>query len=252
MRLGSLVHCGALEPLAIAQWYAVMPAFELDAENQTKDGKPTQSKATTYYRDKAAQFAEANRNKEIVTQAEYDNLVGLVRSLASNERAIEYLGSEGPVEVSIVWEDHNTGLLCKARIDKWQRDKQRFCDLKTCRDPLKFNRAIADYGYHRQAAFYQMGLHAVLKDIRLWQTPHLVAIEPAEPWGVRAAPVHEEWLVIGREEVNRARKLIAEAKERDEWPGYDSPDHWLPPGWYGAKESDDPIELTVGGEILAV
>jgi len=247
LRLGQLVHCGRLEPMALAKRYAVIPRFEDDEENLTRNGeRPASPKTTAYYRLKVKDFEELNRDKDIVTEGQFDLMLGVVKSLSRDERAMDWLGCDGPVEVSLVWEDTETGLLCKARLDKATSDWTAVIDLKTTRDAMTFGKAIATFGYHRQMAHYRNGVRQ-LKHV----TPFTVlsAVETCPPYGCRTAPLSAEALEVGESEVAETLRAIADAKSSGEWPCYDNPTSWCLPAWYGSGEA---IELTVGGETIQI
>lgn len=246
MRFGSLTHCGQLEPLSVARRYAVMPAFHAMPENVTADGSPTQSKNTTWYRKKVLDFTAANIGKTVVDEAVYMEMEQVVTALCESERARYYLGNPGPVEVSIVWVDPETGLTCKARIDKITTAQGCLSDLKTTVCARKFAWSICDWGYHRQMALYQRGW-LILTGEKL--TPALVAVESSQPYCVRAAPLSLEFLQTGHAEVSMLLQKVEEATESDEWPGYPDPECWEQPERYGTKA---PVELVVGGETISI
>jgi hypothetical protein len=243
MRLGSFLHCGVLEPLAIVERYAVMPRYEQDVGNVTRDGKPSESTGTIYFKQKAQEFRAANVGKEIVAAEDYKALVGVHRALMRSDRAREYLTERGESEVSILWHDPETDLLCKARIDFLNSGIN---DLKSSADAAGFSRAIANNGYHRQAAHYQTGFRVLTGETRPFR---LIAVEPTAPYGVRAAPVHADAIETGESEVRRALLSIAEAYRTDVWPSYEDPPSWCLPSWYGGG---DAIEVMVGGEIVSI
>ncbi len=242
--IGDLIHTGVGEPLAIAERYSVMPQYERDADNRTIEGEATDSKNTKYYKQKRRAYVEANRDKIIVLQDDYSTLLGVVESLAGSKRAQEYLGAAGRCELSIAWHDEETGLLCKGRIDKWCPEAGHFVDLKSCRDVGRFSSAIADYGYHVQAAFYRDGL-AALCGGELF-TPILCAVEPTPPYACRTAPLGEEAIEEGRREYKRKLHQIATSRKSGFWPGYDEPDVWELPPWIGNSE------LIVNGKKVSV
>jgi len=243
MRLGSFLHCGVLEPLAIVERYAVMPRYEQDAANVTRAGEKSNSTGTVYFKEKAAEFRAANVGKEIVSAEDYKALVGVHRSLMRSDRAREYLTERGDAEVSLLWHDPETGLPCKARIDFLNSGIN---DLKSSADAAGFSRAIANNGYHRQAAHYQTGLRVLTGENKPFR---LIAVEPIAPHGVRAAPVHPDAIETGESEVRRALLSIADAYRTNQWPSYEDPSSWCLPSWYGAS---DAIELTVNGETVSV
>lgn len=253
LTLGSLAHCGRLEPLYLGKRYAVMPPFENDPENVTKKGEPSTSKATKYYEEKSEEFLAANRGKEIVTEDQYDSMIAIVTSLDNHDLAREYINSPGPMELAIVWDDPDTGLRCKARLDKISHVKRIVTDLKTYTPQQgylapteKFARAIANFGYHRQQAHYTNGARVLFG---AEYSSALVVVENAEPYCVMAAPMIYEWLEIGRREVAETMAAIAEAYRQDQWPGYESPEAWTVPEWYGTNVD---VELLIGGEALVV
>lgn len=259
LRFGSLVHCGQLEPMALALRYAVMPAYEMDAENVTKDGEQTQSKSSKYYQTKKAEFYKANADKTIVTADQFDEMLGCVKSLCSNEAASSVLRGPGPVEVSIVWEDEETGMLCKGRFDKLNSAGGMFADLKTARDVARFRRAIIDYGYHRQAAFYREGWRVLTGELLV---PWLIPIEKSAPYGCCAAPLSIELIQQGWTLISRDVQRVAEAVEADAFPCYENPEEWVAPDWYQADKvpgdwylpdlSLKPAEVTVGGRKVLI
>ncbi len=243
--LGRFTHCGVLEPLWVSMRYAVMPPYELDAGNCTAQGKPSTAKTTKYYEAKERAFREANEGKEIVDQATFDMLVGVTRSLMKSERASQYLTERGEAEVSLVWIDPETQLRCKARIDLLNSGIN---DLKTCADAMKFPRSIAEYGYHRQGAFYRAGW-SILNGGEILPF-RLIAVEKTRPYGVRAAPLNEDALDMGEEEVRRALRDIAGAYKSNKWPCYDDPSSWCLPSFYVGD--DEPVELTIGGQTVTI
>lgn len=240
MRFGSLAHLASLQPLEIADHYAVMPAYHLDPENCTTKGEPSTKTTTKYVEAKAAAFREANDRKQIVTQEEFDRAKLLCESIAGNELARECLTGPGPVEVSLVWIDADTGVRCKARLDKVLTEHGRLCDLKTTGNLFKFQRSVADYGYCRQMAHYAEGW-AALNGGELLE-PWLVAVESAAPHCVQAAPVDAESIEQGHKERDRLLRRVAECMESGAWPGPEPPEAWRLPEW-----AIEPVTVTIGG-----
>lgn len=240
LRLGSLTHCGVLEPLQLSNRYVVEPAFASMLENVDAKGNRSYSHATTFVKEARKQFAAANGRKQIVTQSEYDKVIGIATSL-HKEKKVRELMSFGDAEVSLAWIDEATGLACKCRIDWLTVTTQHsIVDLKTCRDPLRFESAIADYGYHRQMAFYRRGLWAVFcKDADAW----LIAVETESPFCSRTAKVSESALRKGDDEVSELLDSVAECKALNAWPGYTSPTEWELPAWKMRRNDDELVEV---------
>ena len=246
MKLGTLCHAGKFEPLLIAQRYVVMPAFEKDIRKS--DGsfydKP---KSTAAYRELVEEFQQTNATKIIVTQDEYDAMLGVVSALAAHERACQYLSVDGStaVEVAIVWVDPETGLTCKGRVDCLQTSTCIASDLKTSRYVQSFDRVIYNRSYHRQGAFYCDGLEVLTGEEHSFT---ITAVEEARPFGVRAAPLSADAIEAGRDEYKRLLQQIAESRKTNQWPGYSDPDEWRLPAY--AAKTDDDVALVIGGETV--
>lgn len=238
MRLGTLCHNGYLEPLELAKRIVVMPKFANDKNNVTAKGIRSYSSATTYVESMERKFREANRDKEFVTESDFADMLGVVKSLDCNNVSRALL-AKGMAEVSMLWVDGETGLTCKGRID-WLSALGAIVDLKTCRDCLRFESSIADLGYHRQMAFYRRGILA-LSDRRasVW----IIVVEPKKPWGNMVAPLSDAALSIGESECSRLLNLIAECKTNDSWPGYSNPIEWNLPAWHGRISDDELVEV---------
>ncbi len=241
LRLGSLTHCGVLEPLQLSNRYVVEPNFAGMPQNVDKKGERSFSHATTFVKESRKAFAAANARKTIVTQLEYDKVVGIATSL-SKDAKVESLLRDGAAEVSIVWIDEATGLTCKCRVDWLQvaaPDLVRVVDLKTCRDAMRFENAINDYGYHRQGAFYRRGIKAAFgQDSEHW----LIAVEPDAPYCNRTAPLSEMAISYGDEKISELLALVADCKKSDIWPGYSSPVEWDLPAW-SMSRADEELEF---------
>lgn len=221
MALGTLMHCGVLEPLQFAARYAIAPDFHLEPGNTTASGQASTSKATRYVRTKMEEFARANVGREVVARDWYDQAVLVVRRLCDNETARELVNGRGPVEASLVWEDQQTGLRCKARIDKVSR--QRIVDIKTTRQLSLFDRAVGNYGYHRQLAHYMDGWATLMGEVL---EPWIIAIENTPPCCCRAAPLHPDSLTDGIAERSKLMHQLAECLATDTWPAPENPETW--------------------------
>jgi len=244
LKLGSFIHCGILEQLAIAQRYAVIPPYHLDKENVTKDGKNSKSTATSYVEESRNAFMLANDGKKFVEQKEYDDLIGISKSLARDESARKYLNGQGSPEVSIVWHDNETGVLCKARID--YLTDSAIDDLKTTENASQeaFERSMANYGYHRQAAHYIDGYATLTGRVLPFV---VIAVEKTSPYAVSAQPIDDEAIEVGSAERLAALEMIRDSRIDDRFPGYKLNGKWRLPSWYQGPS----VALTMNGEIVS-
>jgi hypothetical protein len=242
MQLGSLVHSGVLEPLAIAKRYVFMPDYASHPDNVTGKGVRSFSAATTFVSSMEEQFRKFHHDKQIVTEKEYDTMIGMATALAENEKAKQLL-RDGRAEVSVVWDDPETGLRCKCRSD-WIKPGI-MADLKTTQDAAQFERSIGKYGYHRQMAFYTRGLAANGIDVEPW----IICIETKAPFGCRCAPMDLKALLTGSKEIDQLMSLLVECRASNSWPGYCNPETWTCPDWCDKEEQ---LELIVDGETVLI
>ncbi len=244
-RVGRYIHAGKLEPETLAERYVVIPDF---AEQVRKDdgSRFTNPRASKPFKELVAAFKENNAGKEFLSLDEYTELLAIVGAINENARARFYFGGTARFETSIVWRDADTGLLCKGRMDCWQMGAGRITDLKTTRDASRFAKAIDQYKYHRQAAFYLDGLAALGYPADEFC---IVAVEKDPPYGVRAAPLSDEAISEGRRIYKEALAKIAKAERTNNWPCYDDPARWeLPARGTGTKD----LTLYLKGEVVTL
>lgn len=202
MRNGTLVHCCIFEPDQVAARYVVRPE---GIDFRTKDGKAWRDAQTLEVVD-AAQMAAA--------QAQ----AASVRALPE----IASLLSTGYGEASAFWIDPTTGELCKCRPD-WVSpagDGVILVDGKTCQDASEdgFGRAIWNYCYHLQAAWYSDGFEAATG----LRVHGFVFAAVESEWPHAAAPymLGDDVLDAARRENRRLLDLYAQCKRTGVWPGY--------------------------------
>jgi exodeoxyribonuclease VIII len=248
MRFGTLCHSGKLEPTSIYRRYVVMP--DLTKDIKTKDGKPaTNPKATAEYDQRVNRWAEENAGgKEIVSQADFDRMLGVVSAVNADPLAHRWFSDAGHTEVSIVWDDPETGLRCKSRLDKVATGERVIADLKTCADCRWFHRDIATRNYHRQGGMYQEGW-AILNGGEMFAFG-LAAVESEHPFGTMTAPVCQDDLEAGNDAFHACLRKIKAAQQSNHWPGYESPAEWRMPGW--KSEATEAVQLVIGGETVSL
>jgi len=253
MKLGSLAHCALLEPLEIIKRYVFMPNYANHPENTTKDGSRSYSSATTFVKNKEEEFTKLHHDKEIVSEQFYNQVLGMSRAYHRHELTASLIRN-AERELSALWWDEELGVWCKARFDVFQNSSdgpRHILDVKSTVDARSFERTIANWGYHRQAAFYLRGMWATTKKVCGGDEFYFTAIEKTEPYGIRTAPMDFEAIQTGNREIRELVALYRECSTNDRWPGYDSPEAWSLPAWYGER-AEDSVELMIDGELLEV
>lgn len=180
------------------------------------------------WRTKAAQQARDAAHAEGKTPLlphDFQVVMAMVKALREHPvaRALFGLGSGRP-EQSLFWRDQETGIMCRARLD-WLRhnDSNRRLivpDYKTAASaaPERFERALHDYGYHRQAAWYMDGVKA----LDLTDNPAFVFVvqEKTPPYLVSVFEPDALALEAARHYNRQARLVYAQCQASGRWPGY--------------------------------
>lgn len=247
--MGRLIHTHTLEPAEIESRYVVMPDFANDLNNQTDKGLPSTSSATRWCKEQVFNFESANQDREIVSDLWWREAMLTCESIRADDGAREIFEAPGPTELTIVWDDEETGIRCKARIDKVALGARRkLADLKSTSKLATFTKSIASYEYHRQLAHYQAG-YAVHRGGELLE-PWIVAAETVPPFCVQSAPLQDAALVRGERKRRSLLLLLRDCLEQDHWPGPPSPDEWTLPEW--AMSSGEPLELIIDDQVVEV
>jgi len=166
----------------------------------------------------------------------------------------------GKAEQSLFWRDPEFGVMCKTRPDWLPGHGRYLVDIKTSTtaDPRKFEKAIAEFGYHQQAAWYLDGVEAVTGERPARFAFVVVSKKP--PHLVTTCWIDDEAIQWGRIQNRRARGLFAWCLDHDQWPAF-QPDITGPraaftvglPGW-ATKELErrhEAGEFTPPQEIAA-
>lgn len=201
MALGSLVHCAILEPEQLERRYA----------------------ATYYERSGTKAWdaeASAAGGRELVKIAVWEAALRMRDAVHGNPFA-RALISGAVTERTLIWQDDDTGLMCRARLDGQSPLGCPF-DLKTTVDasPRAFvGRAVPRLQYHMQAAFYLRGCRAL--GLPSGGFP-LIALETAPPHVTMVYPLGSRSIEAGDQLVSAALNRYAEllAIPSEKWPTY--------------------------------
>jgi hypothetical protein len=120
-------------------------------------------------------------------------------------------------EKSLYWVNEETGLLCKARPDIWNKEINVLCDLKTAANASMktFLHEARQYDYHIQAAMQIDAVYA-LEKIQIEQFAFLVAPKerPHKPY---LFMLDEQTIQQGRREYKDGLKLAKHCFDNDCW-----------------------------------
>lgn len=178
-------------------------------DGRTKDGK---AERAAYADQIAAEVVVA------VTEAERSQILGMADALRKHSYVAAIL-NDADAEVSGFWQNGDTW--CRARYDLL--DTSRAHDYKTCQDASRrgFSKAMANYGYHQQAEFYQRGLRA-LGHPAADAPMRFICQETVAPYLVQIHTPDDEALELAKELNDRAIRIYAESIATDTWAEYES------------------------------
>lgn len=210
--LGHLIHFAVLEPERFA---AEGPVVAPDVDRRTTLGKATW-----------AEFQAANAGRAIVTEKDMRILLAIQSNIAQHATAREALYGPGASELSIVWVDPATGVLCKGRLDRVSEigGWPFIVDIKTTSKPAathSFQISVESYGYHEQAALYLRGINTLVPpDEGVVRKFAWLVCETEPPYCVRMFEAEEAALDLGAELIGKYLAQYADCDKRKAWPGW--------------------------------
>lgn len=143
------------------------------------------------------------------------------RALFAHPGAKKVLIGPGLNECAMVWQDPDTGLWCKALIDRIATGGavQTFWDLKSCASahPRVWARQAADLKYHLQAGFYLAGARVLEERQRMFG---FLCIEKEEPYVVKPYLAKPSVIEQGESEARAALRLWDRCLQQNRFPAY--------------------------------
>lgn len=206
MEFGSAVHMAVLEPELFEQSYRQAPALN----RTTKAGKEAWAEA-------------ASEGHQLLKPEEWERISAMRQRILAHSAANKALNAPGQAESTFIAQDPSTGLQVKCRPD-YLTECGWVVDLKTTQDAsIKgFQRTIANYRYHVQAAFYLSVLRAA--DIIRPKGFIFIAVEKTYPYAVQLFKCSQHLLEIGETEARNNLQQLANAFDEHAldrpWPGY--------------------------------
>lgn len=176
------------------------------------------------------EFLEQHAGRTILNVREHTQALETAAGVLAYRPGAELLqSSDTYTEVGLQWTDEATGLQCKGRADlvhkpagtREARDAREawVVDLKTVQscDPRQMARDAARHGYHGQLEHYAAGVEATTG--RTVTRVGLLCVEGAAPHDCALLWLDDEARDAGRALRDRLLQTVAEATERNVWPG---------------------------------
>lgn len=205
MEFGSAFHCAALEPAIFAKLYAAEPDF---GDCRFKEAK---AERDAWRRD--------NAGKKLLSANDHASIMAMVASVHGHPLAGKMI-ADGEPELTVRWRDEATGIECKGRADYWVAKHRMVVDLKSSLDgsPGEFPKAAANFGYHRQDAFYRTGFAAVGEPVDHFV---FVVVEKKAPFAVSVYALDGNAVSLGNAQNRRSLDVMGECVKSGNWPGYE-------------------------------
>jgi len=213
LRLGSLFDCMLFDPDVVERDFVQAPEFfENDAGEQKLWKKRSGSKAAKRYGEELTD----NGRKLMVAREAYDDAGEMIAAI-SGFKPIAKVLAEGTPQVTMIWIDSKTGVLCRARVDWWRPDSM--ADLKSIlaggAQQLRWPREVKKNGYQVQAGAYVSG-RAHLCGGEIVPFKFLVC-EKKAPYPRMCYRTGSATMKKGEEDWNRALGIYAECTEQNCW-----------------------------------
>lgn len=236
MAIGLAVHTHVLE---LDQWDARYVTAPEGIDRRTKAGKAEWDAFTT-----------AATGRTVLANADAELVMRMGHAVYRHPAAVMLLKQlPGKAETTHMWTDEATGLQCKCRPDWLTDDGSLIIDLKTTEDasPKGFQKSVANWRYHVQAAWYLDGLeHAT--GTRPEQFI-FICVEKKAPHAVAVYAADAEMIAAGAATAARDLEVLATCKAANAWPGYSdqiemiSLPPWMRPRPDGSMPAGAPPEI---------
>lgn len=157
---------------------------------------------------------ELAQGRTIVSASEWEAAADCVAQIV--EVAGDIL-ERSQYQVSIVWRDPDTGLLCKGRPDILDLEAMTIWDLKLTSDPRPgpFSRIALRLRYHWQAAMYLDGWETLTGDSLEWGW---IACRMDPPHLVQEYLADSKVIALGRRQYKQALAQWAKCEADGQWP----------------------------------
>lgn len=229
---GRLFHLLLSDPKAAdSEFICTPPTYTSDKGEE----KPWHGGAKICKQWKAQQLASG---LTIIPADDMADAVGMASALRKHPK-LGALFDQAEVEVSVVWQDPGSGILCKGRWDIYKRGSGIVLDPKSSRSAAAdaFFAMAYRYGYHIQCAMYVDAM-LILDPPKKGEVPWFVfgVVENFPPYLVRQFDVFDDsaavsfpFIDLGRKTYKSLLPAIKHCMETGKWPGYEDGEMMLPP-----------------------
>ena len=212
--LGRATHHLLMGQPNFAREFVVTPETTVDAKGVAQPWTLKFNSAKKWMEERAAE------RRTVLTPEQVKKIEGMAERLG-REPLIAQGVLSGHSEITMAWEDRETGVWLLSRPDVIPTSDGDFTDLKTIgRDIVSYGalvRAIAEHGYHQQAALCAEGWEA-LTGSRM-KMFNFYFIETTRPYCARMVALKDAALLIGMRQNRNALHRFVKAANSGYWPG---------------------------------
>ena len=242
MRLGTATHMSVYEQEKIPLRYSIWK--ETYKDEKTGETKKQVRRGVKW--EAHLKSAKIGGKDPHLTESIYAHALSMGKAVREHPIAAALLArTPSRKELVIIFEDPDTGLLIKVRIDQLiEDDFPTVADLKTAQkvDDHAFSRSIIDYGYDIQsweypAAFRAVGGHEAVNFVIAAVEKEMTIPNPNDGGKplTHAVRVFEmdRWQSGGRMRARYALDILAQCEKDKQWPSYPLQVERIdPPAWY--------------------
>lgn len=232
-KIGRAVHTAILEPERFDSTYIVSSQCTATKKG---DGKRCENQGIIYAGGEwfcgvhGRGIGSFAGERTVLPGPDHRAALAMRDAVYAHPRARRLLTGKGEVELSATWNDvartergeaERADVLCKCRPDRASMliAGGALVDVKSTMDasPYAFERAIYNYGYHRQGAHYLNGARACGLQVQHFV---IIAVEKVPPFAVAVYRVSDAAIDAGDQQLRPLIARYGECVATNEWPGY--------------------------------
>ncbi len=196
-----------------------------------------------------AEFAERHAGEVILNRREWTEATAIAEAVKRNKRASALLFDDTIIEQRIDWA-HIGNRACRSTPDARGKKRRHVVDLKSTRSahPKWFSRDAWKLYYYAQLAFYGDAIEQAT-GVRPDEY-FLVAVESIAPYPVTVFELDAELVEHGHKVNWTWFEELLGCEASGVWPEYS--DHLVPMGKPEFARDQEPAELSIGGELVAI
>lgn len=220
MILGSALHVAVLEPARFEGMFYICPP----CNRTTTKGKEIWEQAVKEANGREILRQGDDKDKSAINQLA--KLRGMAKAVRDSKEAAPFLNAPGQNEVSMLWQDDDTGLMCKARMDRFSFDfapldnSPLIVEIKSAEDasPFAFGKILHSYGYAAQGAgSYRVGVRKITGKTAF----HIfIVVENEPPHDLAVYAMDNITLQTGERHYQQMLRRYSKCVKTGKWPGY--------------------------------